>query len=796
MQVNTYPRFAEFFQVEFFEKEKLSDQQRFVGRFLGFVLAALLSLYSFNLGAQTYLANVNGANFYMQNFSPALALACTGELRRTRPTEVSSSFLSGLPASSNICDQISGQKTIPFSTFDRGIYALYAFAALCWSILGISWANLYPIAGFFTAGYALSSYFLVHAFTTSRLLAAALAVAVVAAAPAVDQIPNLRDYSKAPFIAAALAALTIGALRATTQGRQSILFLIAGGIVALGLGFRSDIQIMWPIALMAALMLIRNDRPLGRNFAVFGSAIGAFAAGYMLLRLPHWIIFGGLGQSTTNTGHVFLLGFAENYFYNLGMDRPLYSIFAYYKDEYAAALIKMFRGAGNIVQVYGPEYQKTAIALLQRVVALFPNDILMRSVFSIINTAKFPLMELVIGLPLLVMLPIAYAYKPKSTFFLSVSVAISVAVLSLQFHPRHAFFVSIFGAAFLALVGSAFAQALRLAVVEDLPWKLIGSRLRWLAGIVAVAAAAAGITTAIASVWQNKSLQELAKKYETLTWEPTHFQTDGDDIRLGDPSRFGAGGMGRIEIRRDLAWQELPRLDVPLNWKTRPGNVLQQSPDLVRAETKESGYAAWVPGFSLQEVDPTIGADGATSARILVSFEYSTDAIFDFFVLTGKAEMRFRKRLEIGDGRLVEVVEIPLSADRPRFVFSQASEGAAFISFKAFAIRDITKHCPALATAISPTYRFRNESSWLIPMKIPEGATRLTYYFPVLLDKAVALDHLAVKGIPPVCINWSMATHDLAGVPLIELLLEDGNVADTRRGSWSDAWNRFIELSR
>ncbi|HMK96166.1 MAG TPA: hypothetical protein VK425_01405, partial [Acidimicrobiales bacterium] len=124
---------------------------------------------------------------------------------------------------------------------------------LIWRVFGISWAAVIPLFSLFY-GATVALYYAVSRLLVGRILSTALSLALSISPVQLAMLTNFRDFSKAPFI---LAAILLGAMvarrRLSPRGLVSV-SVLAGVVTGIGLGFRPDILETAPFFVVAVLI--------------------------------------------------------------------------------------------------------------------------------------------------------------------------------------------------------------------------------------------------------------------------------------------------------------------------------------------------------------------------------------------------------------------------------------------------------------------------------------------------------------------------------------------------------------
>lgn len=255
--------------------------------------------------------------------------------------------------------------------------------ALCFWLFGVAWQSLLPLYGLlYGAANALA--YGVFRLAMGRGLACAFAVMLMASPLHLQQLPQLRDYSKAPFFF--LLILALGWLLKRPRPLKFALPIagVAGLAGGLGLGFRQDVSIA--AAVFCALVLAFWPAPLKASWARRLAVVITFCAAFILTGAPILNVLSRVNNSTHDT----IIGFTQYCDQRLGVGAPLYDFGDPFKDEYVRAMImRHAQQAGQpptLFRHYSPEYDAAGRAWFRDMVRLFPADLLIRGYASVLRT--------------------------------------------------------------------------------------------------------------------------------------------------------------------------------------------------------------------------------------------------------------------------------------------------------------------------------------------------------------------------------------------------------------------------
>ena len=192
-----------------------------------------------------------------------------------------------------------------------------------WRVFGASYAALWPIFALLHGAYAAGCFALARLFY--RLpLALGLGILATLSPVAVGMLFALRDYSKAPFFVWCIVLLLM-ALRAARPSQAILCGALAGLVVGIGTGFRSDTMMLAPIG--ALLPLIGSNAALSAwrvRMVTLAAFLGAAIAGAS----PILGLGGGGGFGT-----LIMQGATDPFDRFLGVTPGPYSLGWSYSDE-------------------------------------------------------------------------------------------------------------------------------------------------------------------------------------------------------------------------------------------------------------------------------------------------------------------------------------------------------------------------------------------------------------------------------------------------------------------------------
>ena len=326
------------------------------------IIAALLFVVAAWVGSE-YVRFVIAAGgkprFYQVELAPAVMSACDRgyvnpdlnalpELKRFLDLELNAFACGTLPTE---------VATVPLSNMQRAFqYQEFAIAST-WRWAGVSWTGLAVLCGVLFGITTVAAYGLFRT-AAGRTLAILGSVALVGSTLQLIHLPNLRDYSKGPFLVA--AACCLAWLARTTFSPRALVAIGAGYgvLIGLGMGFRNDLLIALP-PFIATLFLFLPGR-LRDGLGVKLAAVAACILAFWVTMAPMRAIYAPGGGNSMQ--HVLLLGLGDSFNADLGVTNDgLYSWGNAFTDEYVHVQTSSYAtrmwGVTHALELYGPEYR-------------------------------------------------------------------------------------------------------------------------------------------------------------------------------------------------------------------------------------------------------------------------------------------------------------------------------------------------------------------------------------------------------------------------------------------------------
>jgi len=194
--------------------------------------------------------------FYQSNFEPAVLLACGKDFGLAQPAPPALTAFLAVAQDTLDCSAVADVSVSPLTTAAHANwYYMYAAAAGIWKIAGVSWSAIdLLVAGL--VGLASVALFGLFRLVAPLWMSIAIVTLLTLSPSNLSAMLSLRDYSKAPFVLAAIWILGVLATR-TMSLRSALLWSVAyGAVVGVGYGFRSDLIVMIPIGAIFVLLFL------------------------------------------------------------------------------------------------------------------------------------------------------------------------------------------------------------------------------------------------------------------------------------------------------------------------------------------------------------------------------------------------------------------------------------------------------------------------------------------------------------------------------------------------------------
>jgi len=457
-----------------------------------YVLAAIaLTAFLFaHWYAGAYRAGGGVPSFYQDQFGPAVMLACGRGFVGVDSDQVPvfKAFLHQQRAVLS-CDEVpQSVRIIPLNGLQGVTRYLMTAAALTWRLTGVNWRALDVIGSVLFASTIAAAYAAARAVCGRPL--SLLVVCVWAFSQRhLENLPHLRDYSKAPFFVLMLLAMGL-AFAERRPKRLIAIGAVFGAVHGFGFGMRTDVVLNF-IPFFLVLFAASSDalfQDLRSKAVCAAAAVMTFAvAAFPIVRSY---------ASDVSLWHVALLGLTSPYDENLaiGFPRTAYSFPYAYNDGYIETVVRSYwsrqhPGEPPLKMLTRP-YDRACREYFMTLAATFPGDMIARGVASTVGILNLPFVAPEGHVPTGVSNPtLAWLWRRRAAMMASLDgwgpalVAAAIAVIgtyrilyaclafalvwfwgalpALEFHGRHTFHLE-----FVVLATIAWGCALLIDLVR------------------------------------------------------------------------------------------------------------------------------------------------------------------------------------------------------------------------------------------------------------------------------------------------------------------------------------------
>lgn len=270
--------------------------------------------------------------------------------------------------------------------FQRDHPNLIYSVALCWRLFGYSWKALIPLHALMFALSVMLA-FGVCLLVMPRPIAFLAALLFMLSPAHVQMIPDLRDYSKAPFILAMILACGYLAREPRTVHRVLAAAAAIGAWVGLGLGFRLDMTICILPPLVTLLFFLGGTWK--RRLVLGPLAAVVFAAALFITGKPSIGIMRTHGtMASHNIGGGLYWRFDEDMGLRPSYYRMLYRFNDHYIFETSSSFYRRTHDPKAEVPWFQPQYFDAGEKYLRTYAALFPSDVLLRACGALLRTVE------------------------------------------------------------------------------------------------------------------------------------------------------------------------------------------------------------------------------------------------------------------------------------------------------------------------------------------------------------------------------------------------------------------------
>jgi hypothetical protein len=264
---------------------------------------------------------------------------------------------------------------------------LLLLATTAWKLTGPTWVGIDRLLGLM-CGLSIALAYLICRVTMPRVVAASVAILLLISPLHLANVPDLRDYSKAPFFLVSLLVVALIVVRPRRTAVVIGLSAAAGAALGFGFGVRTDIVVNLVVVLVAVVGFLPG--PLAETWKVrLASALVCLLA----FTAVAWPIFNSR-ESGSNLWHWALLGYAHDWDNALGVAPGPYEPSYFYSDSYVATAVDAYWSRVTHSPVHMsvgvPQYAEASRGYYSQILRTFPSDALLRGWASVIKILELP----------------------------------------------------------------------------------------------------------------------------------------------------------------------------------------------------------------------------------------------------------------------------------------------------------------------------------------------------------------------------------------------------------------------
>lgn len=360
-----------------------------------FVIAAIVGS-GYAQALRTSPGRPETTGFTQRVYGAALMRACGRGL-----TTPSQAILAGDPAAgfapvreflamrlaSISCAEVAGVPVEGLDGLQRASRYLLWSVAGAWLLGGPSWAAVDWLTGLLFALTIALAYLGCRA-AMGKIAAAGAALLFLVSPLHLQNLADLRDYSKAPFFVAALCAIALVVTRPRRGAFVVGVACVTGAVLGFGFGMRTDVLVN--VVLVCGAMLVFLPGRVADTWKVRIAATIGCAVCFGLVASPLLSSF----ETRSSPWHVALLGYAHDWDGPLNLTGTPYETGHFYSDSYVATLVDAYWGrttqGDERVSVGLPHYGEASHDYYMATLTTFPADMAARAWASVITILQLP----------------------------------------------------------------------------------------------------------------------------------------------------------------------------------------------------------------------------------------------------------------------------------------------------------------------------------------------------------------------------------------------------------------------
>ena len=327
--------------------------------------------------------------FYQDYFEPAVMMACGRGfvVADARPAALDDFLFQRTDAFA--CGSLASDLAVGTEgLYQYAWYYLMIAVGAAWRVLGVSWSGLTPLFGILFGVVIVLAYGLFRV-AVPPALALPPSLALAASTLHLQNLPLLRDYSKAPFVLALILLMAWVVRRPIRPMALLGLASIYGAVLGIGYGFRSDLLANIPPFIVAVLVFLPGG--IRRNLALKAAALVLAAT---TLAVTAWPVARFVVTHGGCQWHVALLGLDGRFTDDLGVAPSFYQWHQTHTDEFIATTVGSYRartGTPGPMEYCSAEYDAATGAYFRDIVTRVPGDLITRAYASVLRVLDLPL---------------------------------------------------------------------------------------------------------------------------------------------------------------------------------------------------------------------------------------------------------------------------------------------------------------------------------------------------------------------------------------------------------------------
>lgn len=328
------------------------------------------------------LASGVNFSFYQTSFSPAVMFACGEGLVSPVMFPELLQFLS-LETERFTCSSIPTDLKVDTEYQAKAWFYLLGLLGLVWRIMGdVAWEHVAYALALLYSFTMVSIYGIFRLSIENKFIAFVSTLFLLGSSFQLMFLPYYRDFSKAPFILAAIFCLILLLKNRHSTNQLALIGLAFGSIIGIGYGFRPDILIVLPICLFLLAFFLPYQKDWRDILAARFVLISTISFSFVLFALPVILTNESKGSCLF---HFPMLGLARQMNGLLSITPATYELVHQYNDSFIHALINAKAQTSFGLEDAGycsPLYDKISARIYLEYVSTFPADMLTRGLGS------------------------------------------------------------------------------------------------------------------------------------------------------------------------------------------------------------------------------------------------------------------------------------------------------------------------------------------------------------------------------------------------------------------------------